>query len=142
MNQFQPDTGSCIRTLPSLATRTSEFVQLRRNGEAYVDKPAEMARVAVLRVKSMRSPWLVGRGKSLPLGWLAPSDEEGDDARQHEQHEGGAGRGDGEGVQAPSPDHGGGAFLQDTAGEVTRPLHRLTIMVTMVSRLMFTLVSC
>ena len=41
MNQFQTDTGLCSGVLPPLATGTSEFVQLRPNREAYVDKTAE-----------------------------------------------------------------------------------------------------
>ncbi len=45
MNQFQPDTGSCSGALSPLATGTSDFVQLRCNGEAYVDKTPEIARL-------------------------------------------------------------------------------------------------
>ena len=45
MNQFQSDTGLCSGALPPLATGTSEFVQLRCNGGAYVDKTAEIARL-------------------------------------------------------------------------------------------------
>ena len=45
MYQFQPDTGLCSGALPPLATGTSEFVQLRCNGESYVDKTAEIARL-------------------------------------------------------------------------------------------------
>ncbi|MYA06013.1 MAG: AAA family ATPase [Caldilineaceae bacterium SB0664_bin_22] len=44
-SQFQPESGSRNGALPALATGTSEFVQLRSQGEAYVDKTAEIARL-------------------------------------------------------------------------------------------------
>ena len=43
--QCQPESGSCNGALPALATGTSEFAQLRSQGEAYVDKTAEIARL-------------------------------------------------------------------------------------------------
>ena len=43
--QFQPEPGSRNGALPVLATGTSDFVQLRCNGEAYVDKTPEIARL-------------------------------------------------------------------------------------------------
>ena len=45
MSRFSSDTGLHRGTLPPLATGTSEFAKLRRNGEAYVDKTAEIARL-------------------------------------------------------------------------------------------------
>ena len=44
-SQFQPESGSCHGALSALATGTSEFAQLRSQGEAYVDKTAEIARL-------------------------------------------------------------------------------------------------
>ncbi len=44
-SQCQPESGSCHGALSALATGTSEFAQLRSQGEAYVDKTAEIARL-------------------------------------------------------------------------------------------------
>ena len=44
-SQSQPESGLPNGALPALATGTSEFAQLRSNGETYVDKTAEIARL-------------------------------------------------------------------------------------------------
>ena len=45
MSQFQQNTDPRSGGLPPLATGTSEFAHLRSQGEAYVDKTAEIARL-------------------------------------------------------------------------------------------------